>query len=161
MYRWIVLLHVVSAFVFFMAHGVSIGVALRLRHEPQPERLRPLLALSESASNVSNSALILLLITGVAGGFVGKWWRMGWIWVALALLIITSGAMFQIGSLYFNALRKAAGNPYMEDGKEMPALSPNPTEIATLLASSRPTVLAAIGLSSFVIIIILMVIKPF
>jgi hypothetical protein len=35
MYPVIIFIHVVSAFLFFMAHGVSIGIALWLKRERQ------------------------------------------------------------------------------------------------------------------------------
>jgi hypothetical protein len=33
LYQWIVLLHLIAAFTFALAHGVSAGVALKLRGE--------------------------------------------------------------------------------------------------------------------------------
>ena len=32
-------------------------------------------------------SLLLLLLTGIAGGFIGSWWSRGWIWAALVLVI--------------------------------------------------------------------------
>ena len=79
MYQWIIFAHVVSAFTFFMAHGVAIAVALRLSHERQTERLQVLLELSNLSRPASNISLIVLLLSGIAGGFIADWWRMGWI----------------------------------------------------------------------------------
>lgn len=39
MYQWIVLLHVIAAFTFALAHGVSAGVALKLRSEREIPRV--------------------------------------------------------------------------------------------------------------------------
>jgi len=46
MYAWVVFLHVLGAFAFVMAHGVSANVVFRLRHETQRERIAALLDLS-------------------------------------------------------------------------------------------------------------------
>ena len=49
MYTYIVFLHVVGAFVFALAHGVSIAVALRLRGVRSREQATTLLDLSQMA----------------------------------------------------------------------------------------------------------------
>ena len=50
LYPWIVFTHVAGALVFAMAHGVSLFVALRLRHETELVRIRALLELSASTT---------------------------------------------------------------------------------------------------------------
>jgi hypothetical protein len=162
MYQWIIFLHVVSAFVFFMAHGISIGVALWLRRERQPARLRPLLELSQASKMAVHVSVLLLLLSGIAGGFMGHWWRMGWIWVSLGLLVVVSIGMYSMGSAYFNELRKAVGSRYRQGGKLQPAQEPAAAaELEALLASPRMMVMAVIGLAAMVILIYLMMFKPF
>jgi hypothetical protein len=51
LYQWIVLLHVIAAFTFALAHGVSAGVALKLRGEREIPRVQALLVLSQAATN--------------------------------------------------------------------------------------------------------------
>jgi hypothetical protein len=163
MYRWIIFLHVVSAIIFFMAHGVSIGVALRLHRERQPERLRPLLELSSASRMAVNGSLLMLLLTGVIGGFMLNWWRMGWIWVSLLLLVLLSVAMMRGMSPHFNALRKAVGSPYSEKGKRYAAQEPaSDAEIEHLLQSAQQMrLVAAVGVAITIIILYLMMFKPF
>src|SRR5689334_13584528 len=137
MYRWIILLHVISAFGFFMAHGISIAVALRLKYEHQIERLRALLELSDISKMSARVSLVVILLSGIAGGFMLNWWRMGWIWVSLALLVLITIVMTRGVSPYFNRLRKAVGSPYLIGMKRQPAQEPAPAaEIEALL--SRP-----------------------
>jgi predicted PurR-regulated permease PerM len=162
MYRWIIFLHVVSAFIFFMAHGVSIGVALWLRREHQLERLRMLLELSDASRRFVRGSLIVLLLSGIAGGFMLNWWHMGWIWVSLALLVFITVVMFRGMSPYFNKLRKAVGSPYREGGKIQSAQEPaSVTEIEVLLTTGNMVVMTGIGIGIMVVIVYLMMFKPF
>jgi amino acid transporter len=162
MYRWIIFLHVVSAFIFFMAHGVSIGAALRLRREHQLERLRMLLELSDASRRFVRGSLVVLLLSGIAGGFMLNWWHMGWIWVSLALLVFITVVMFRGMSPYFNKLRKAVGIPYREAGKIQPALEAAPAaEIEALLTMGNMVVMTGIGIGIMVVIVYLMMFKPF
>jgi predicted PurR-regulated permease PerM len=162
MYRWIIFLHVVSAFIFFMAHGVSIGVALWLRREHQLERLRMLLELSDASRRFVRGSLVVLLLSGIAGGFMLNWWHMGWIWVSLALLVFITVVMFRGMSPYFNKLRKAVGSPYQEGGKIRPALEAAPAaEIEALLTTGNMVVMTGIGIGIMVVIVYLMMFKPF
>ena len=162
MYGWIIFLHVVSAFIFFMAHGVSIGVALWLRRERQLERLRTLLELSDASRMFVHPSLMVMLLSGIAGGFMLNWWHMGWIWASLALLVFITVVMFRGMSPYFNKLRKAVGSPYREGRKKQPALEPAPTsEIEALLTSGNMVVMTGIGIGIMAIIVYLMMYKPF
>ena len=47
LYPWVVLVHIVAAFVFLMAHGVSAFVAFRIRGETDRTRLAALLDLDD------------------------------------------------------------------------------------------------------------------
>lgn len=162
MYQWIIFLHVISGFLFFMAHGVSIGIALWLRRERQPERLRPLLELSDASRRAVHLSLMVLLLSGIAGGIMLKWWRMGWIWVSLVLMILITVVMFRVVSPYFHRLRKAVGSPYKENGKQHPALPPaSLTEIEAVLNSANMQGMAVIGIAILSFIVYLMRFKPF
>jgi len=61
-------LRVAAALGCFGAHGVSVGVALSLRGDASPERLRALLEVSDASRGVSSVGLMLLLASGVALG---------------------------------------------------------------------------------------------
>ena len=160
-YHWIVFAHVAAGFAFAVAHGGSVAVALRLRHERDVERVRALLELSASTLNLMYGSLLALLIFGIAAGFVGQWWGRGWIWAALALLVVLAVAMYYRGTTYFIELRRVAGLPYRAERAQQPALPPNPAALAATLASSRPIELAATGYVGLLAIIWLMVFKPF
>jgi hypothetical protein len=112
MYPWIVFTHVSALFVFLLAHGVSAGVAFRLRREQDPARIGALLEFSERALNVMFIALAVLVLSGVTAGFVGDWWGRGWIWAALLIILAIIVVMSLFGAHYYNRSRSALGLAY-------------------------------------------------
>jgi hypothetical protein len=155
------LVHVVAAFGFAMAHGVSAAVAIKLRQERELERVRALLDLSQWATGGMYGAIVLLLIAGVTAGFIAGLWGRGWIWAAIAILILMFVAMFARATRYFGALRQAAGLPYFGAPRGAPSLAPDTTALAHLLASARPIEIAVIGYAGLIAILFLMLMKPF
>ncbi len=162
MYRWLVLLHVLSVFGFLMAHGISAGVAFALRRERNLERIRALLNLSGNTMGVLHGSIFLLLLSGVAGGFIGHWWRQGWIWLSLGLLLAIYIYMGVGGASYYSRVRKAAGLGYMEGFKAKPPAEPaSEATLDALLRQSRPLVLAVVGFGGLALVTWLMEFKPF
>jgi hypothetical protein len=158
---WLVFAHVLGAFTFVMAHGVSIFVALRVRTERDPARVGPLLDLSKSAVTIAAFAVVFLLVTGIVAGFVGHWWGERWIWVSIGILILLWAYMSFRGTRYFDAVRHATGSVGIYDKKGTEAPPPDPSAAAALLASSRALELATVGGIGLVAILYLMVFKPF
>ncbi len=162
LYQWVVLLHVIAAFTFALAHGVSAGVALKLRGERELPRVQALLDLSQVATGGMYGSIVVLLIAGIAAAFIAELWGKGWIWAAIVLLVLMFAAMYARATTWFSDLRRAAGQGYyvMSKGAQ-PAERADPAKLATLTASTRPMEIAAIGYVGLVLILWLMVIKPF
>jgi hypothetical protein len=72
-YPWVVLAHVLGAFGFVFAHGVSAFVAFRLRAARSPEQVTTLMGLSSSSLTLAYASLLVLLVAGIAAGFMGDW----------------------------------------------------------------------------------------
>lgn len=162
MYRWLIFLHVASLLGFLVAHGVSISVAFALTRERNAERMRALLELSANSYRGMYLALLTLLLTGVVAGFIGRWWRAGWMWLSLLLLIAITILMSRWGGNIYGQARKVAGLPYFERGKPQPALAPgSPEEVEAALARANPRLLAVIGYGGILVILWLMMFKPF
>ena len=162
LYQWIVLLHVIAAFTFALAHGVSAGVALKLRGERDIPRVRALLDLSQFSTNGMYVSTFVLLGAGVAAAFIAGLWGKGWIWAAIVLLVLIFAAMYARASTWFAEVRGAAGQAWYKMGKgPQPAGPPDVAKLATLTASSRPMEIVAIGYGGLVLILWLMVMKPF
>jgi len=104
--------------------------------------------------------LLLLLIGGIAAGIAGEHFSRGWIWAAIAILVVIIVAMYAMATPFYGQLRVAAGVRPKD-----PKVDPNPTvdqsQIDALAASSRPMVLLAIGGVGLILILWLMVLKPF
>ena len=162
MYQWLVYFHVIGVFGFLLAHGTSASVAFRLRGERNAARISALLDLSSSSLSVMYGSIVLLLITGVAAGFAGNWWGRGWIWTAIGLLIAILVAMFFMGTTYYNTIRKAVGMPYFDGKQAHPAGDPaSSEELARVLEAGNPMRLAGIGGGGLMVLLFLMVFKPF
>jgi hypothetical protein len=158
---WLVFAHILGAFTFVLAHGVSIFVALRLRNERDEVRVVTLLDLSRSAVAIAALAVLFLLVTGVIAGFIGDYWGQRWIWASLAILILLWGYMSFRGTMFLDAVRHAAGTVGVYDKKGTEPPPADPAALAGLLASSRALELAMIGGIGLVVILWLMVLKPF
>ncbi|HEX6230694.1 MAG TPA: hypothetical protein VF029_03175 [Actinomycetota bacterium] len=153
-YRWWKLLHVLGVLGFVVFHGVSIVVAFRLRKERDRRRIEELLQFSGSAVIGMYVSLGLLILFGVIAGFAGSWWGFWWIWLSLALLVLTIAEMSAIARPYYEQLKEAvqlrpSGVPRKSD-----------EELEQLLRAPRALWNAAFGLAALVVITWLMIWKP-
>jgi hypothetical protein len=155
LYQWMVFLHIAGVFAFLTAHGVSVGVAFRVRGERDPRRILALLELSAWSTSLMYVGLLLLLAGGVTAGFIGDWWGSGWIWVSLGTLVLVMIGMYTVAAGYYKRLRLIVGA--MADGSQ--AVSDQ--RLSELLEGPRPWVLAVIGFGGILFILYLMLFKPF
>jgi hypothetical protein len=97
----------------------------------------------------------------VAGIVLGSWGR-AWIWVALVLFIVIGILMTPVGGTYLRNLRLAIGQPPRNakpgDPDPVPATD---EQLAAMRASNRPEILLLLGAGGFVLILWLMMFKPF
>jgi uncharacterized membrane protein len=160
LYPWIVFVHAATILLFFIAHGASMAVALRLRREQDPDRIRALLDLSRFSLGTPAVVLVVLgLLTGIAAGFLGGWWGSLWIWISLVLFMAVGIAMTPMMAARLNAMRSAAGLA-VQGAKEAPP-PPDDAELRRLIDAWNPVPIAVIGIGSFVVILWLMMEKPF
>ena len=162
MYGFVVYLHVASVLVFLLGHGASANVAFQLKRERHPDRIRALLDLSLWSNLGMYVGLLFLLLTGIIAGFMGNYWGKGWIWLAIVLLVAMSAAMGLLGSLYYGKVRTAVGlQPYRRTDQVTLGAVKSEVEIAALLNTNLPLLLTAIGLGGLLVILWLMMFKPF
>ena len=162
LYPWVILLHIIGAFTFAASHGVAIWMAMQLSRERDRVRMAALLDLSAASLGGLYVGLLLLLIGGIWGGLIGNWFASLWIWAALVLLIAITVVMYIVATPYFRSLRAAIGikSEYGPKDAPDPVALPD-AEVAALAARSPVAVLAAVGIGGLVIILWLMVVKPF
>lgn len=161
MYGLVVLLHVLGAFAFVMAHGVSMLIAFRLRGERDPARQSLLLELSGVSVGLMYIGLGVLLLAGILAAFIGGLWGQGWIWASLGILVVVIAVMYAVATPFYGRMRAAAGVPGTEALAARFKPTPTPADLDALAASSRPFVLAAVGGIGLAMIVWLMLSKPF
>ena len=162
MYPWIVLLHIAGAFLFVISHGASAWVVVALRRERDPARIRALADLSSTSLTTAYIGLLLLLVGGIWAGIDHDWFKMAWIWVALVVFIVIAVLMYAIATPYFKRLRIALGQRVMGMPKDAPEpIAAADADIAAIAATAPASLLVAVGLGGLLIILWLMVVKPF
>jgi hypothetical protein len=152
-YRWLVFIHVLAGFAFVLAHGASAAVVFRVRAERDPERVRLLLDLSRRATIPSDISILVLLIAGIWAGIDRQWFTSGtlWIWASLVALVAVFIAMWVLVSRHYYPLRQRM--------EQEPPITRQ--ELDAALATPQPLWGAAIGMIGLVLLIWLMVFKPF
>ena len=147
LYVWLKFLHLVGLAAFLFGHGISGGASLVLQR-PLPDTARAaILKVSIGAYAAAGPGLLLLIATGVWMGFLGSWWRTGWIWAAIVVLVATIVVMSANSVPYHKARDAAAKNPM--------------GEIESELKQARPLLLIVVGSVGLVALFFLMVFKPF
>ena len=144
-YLWLRFLHIFGVAAFLFAHGVSGGAAFAVRG-PVSGHTRTLLRLSERSSFIANVGLILVLVTGVWMAFAASLWGRVWPWAAVVVLLAVSAFMGFIANPYRYA-RAAAGGP--DDA------------LAEKLRRTKPMLALWVGVVGLVVLLGLMVFKPF
>ena len=159
---WIVFLHVVGAFMFVAGHGVSMFVVFQVRKERDRARLGALLDLSGWSLGIAGIGMLILFLSGILAGIVlgsfGKWW----LWIALALFVVIAMLMTPVGGKYLTGIRTALG----QRTRNLKAGDPDPVPASDavlegLLVSRAPETLLLLGGGGFLVILWLMMFRPF
>jgi hypothetical protein len=159
---WIVFLHVLGAFMFVAGHGVSMFVVFQVRRESDRGKLAALLDLSGWSLGIAGIGLLILFVSGIVAGIVLGSWGRAWLWVALVLFIVIALLMTPVGGTYLRNLRAAIGqrpgNAKPGDPDPVPATD---EQVAAMRASRAPELLLLLGAGGFVLILWLMMFRPF
>ena len=154
-YQWWFFVHLVGVFAFLLSHGVSAGVALKLRRERDPAKIDALLQLSSSSVGWFWPSIGLLLLGGVVAGFLGSWWRFGWIWASLGILALMTVEMLIVARPYYQRVGTIVRA--MAGGSEAVTAE----QLDRVLRASTALVNAILGFAAILGILYLMIFKPF
>lgn len=161
-YQYLLLVHFIGFAVFVLAHGASSFVTAALGRERDPARLRTLLDLSHISLPAAYVGLLLLIASGIWMGFLAGYWQTGWIWTAIGVLVLMLVLMGAVASPYFDRLRVALGLQRKRRTGQVP-LGPVATaeELDALLSGPQPRIIMLTGILGLLVILVLMVLKPF
>ena len=143
LYVWLKLIHLLGVVVFLFAHGVSGGAAFAIGRSVQADT-RGLLRISQVSAIFANPALLLIIVSGVWMAWLGSYWSRVWPWAAITILVLTIAGMFFIARPYYVA----------RDSKSDEVL-------AQALARVQPRAAAIVGGAALLLLVSLMVLKPF
>ena len=160
LYPWLVLVHVVSAFVFILAHGVSAFVIFRVRAESDRGRLTTLLELSASSLMTASVALLVALVSGIVAAVAGGHFAKAWPWLAIGTLVIVGGLMTPLAGIPMAGVRRALGLPTAADKKGPPPPPASDEELTAARAKLRPELVSVVGLVGLTVLVWLMQEKP-
>lgn len=161
-YPWIVFVHVVAAFLFVLGHGASMWVSDQIRRERDPARIRALLEVSSRSLGLVYSSLLILIIAGIVAAVMGGHFSRGWPWAAIAVLVVIIVLMYALASRYYGTIREAVGIRAYQTPKDAPDPTPvSADELAALVDSRRPDVIALVGIVGLLALLWLMMFKPF
>jgi uncharacterized membrane protein len=150
------LLHVIGVLGLLGTHGVSTFAMYRIRKvAPDRAKIAELISFSSSTVIPMYVSLAVLLVGGVAAALLGHYFSKPWILLSIAILVLILVAMYALARPFFRRLTAACG--IRPSG--VPRTSDE--ELVELARSPRTHVISAIGGGGLLIIVYLMVTKPF
>ena len=158
MYAWIVYLHVTVIFIFLIQHSAEIWVSYRLRAQKEPEGIDATYSfLPDNNSRNLRITYLLIILTGMTAALMSVWWRQGWLWTALGVMILIWIVMRLAGSSYLNAV-DAITEHAIEHKEEASALQKFRSD---LKARREPDLMMITSIVGGLVILWLMMFKPF
>ncbi len=149
MYPYLRYLHVLSAILYFMLHGGTASVTFLINREKNVDRVETLTHILGLVYPVSYWMFAVMVFSGVALGFLGKWWSQYWVWTSLGILLFIMVVMIWIGKRFLN----------QEIDKFEPPFAPSSAHRA--LPANTASLLALFGVGGMAVILWLMMFKPF
>ena len=147
--------HLLGVLAFLGAHGVSMFVLFRIRKERDRGKIADLISLSGETARPMYISLAVLIAGGIGAGTTFGLFSTWWMLTALLILLVEVGVMTAIAKPYFKRITEAtamrpSGVPRISD-----------EELAALLGSKEPIAITVIGFAGLLVILWLMVFKPF
>jgi len=148
-------LHIVGTVGFIAVHGEQAMAMFRIRSAGSDrDAIETLTERSKAKTALSYLALGVIVVSGTAAGIHGSAFGATWIWAAIVVLLITVGLMSVTATPWMKSLRHgctrwADGSYAMDD-----------QELARTLAGPVPAIVAGIGTTGLVVILLLMFLKP-
>jgi hypothetical protein len=153
-YGWWKFIHLVGVVGFVAAHGTSMAATILMKRIHEPKQVSGILQLSAATVSAFYVSTLVLLVGGIGAGVVGKWFDQGWIWVSLGLLVGIGVLMFPMARAHFRRIRLVL--ELIETGTTV-----SRDDFVRVLDSGNPVLTAGTGFVAILLIVYLMVLKPF
>ncbi len=162
-YGWVLYLHIGSVLGFLFMHGPTAAAAFAMRRTRDSGRLEALVDISKFWVRASFVFLFLILVSGIMLGFMGNWWRQGWIWVSTAIFFTILVLMHVRGTRKFYGVRRALGQEYLRGFNTVhgTGVLAEPDELDRRLRAIRPWEMTLTSVILLALVLALMVFKPF
>ena len=105
--------------------------------------------------------LLVLLVGGIWAGFAGEYWGSIWIWAAIGTLVVVIAVMYAVATPFYGRMRAAAGIGQYAERRDRYKPPATEADLDMLATSNVPFILAAVGGIGLLILIWLMILKPF
>jgi len=150
MYRTLEYLHILGAIFFFLGHGATAFAMFELRKAKEATVARVLMRLryANVVLAVTWGGFFVMAGTGIWLGFLGNFWRTGWLWGSIVVFLVIWGVMGYWGRGYFDSIERAL-DP--QGGVAKKAKNPETRSLEEVLASGRTwmlTIAATLPLSA-------------
>ena len=155
MYRYWFALHILGILAFLACHGVSMFVLYRIRRVGlDRDKIAELIAFNGTTVRPTYISLAVLVVAGFVAGFEGQWLNDWWIWIAIAVLVLTTVLMTAIAKPYFEKISascglRPSGIPRMSD-----------EELSELVHAGTAHLITVVGMVGLLVIVYLMIFKP-
>lgn len=153
-YGWWKFIHLAGVVGFVAAHGTSMAATVLMRRIREPQQVAGILQLSAATTNAFYVSTLVLLVGGIGAGIQGQWFGQGWIWVSLGLLVAVGVLMFPMARGHFRRVRMVL--ELMDSGTTV-----SRDDFVRVLDSGNPILTAGTGVVAILLIVYLMVLKPF
>lgn len=158
MYNWVVYLHVTVIFIFLIQHAAEIIVTFKLREQKEPEGIFATYAfMPDNNSRNLRITYSLIIVTGAVAGFMSTWWKQGWMWSALGVMILIWVVMTRVAPNYLNAV-DAITDLALKNRDDKSAIDKFRSD---LKARREPEIMTVTSVIGGLIILWLMMFKPF
>ncbi len=153
-YGWWKFIHLVGVVGFVAAHGTSMAATFLMRRFREPQQVSGILQMSAATVGAFYVSTLVLLVGGIGAGVEGRWFDQGWIWASIVLLVGIGVAMFPMARGHFRRVRMVL--ELMDTGTAV-----SRDDFIRVLNSGHPTLTAGTGSAVLLLIVYLMVLKPF
>lgn len=153
-------LHVAGVLLLLLGHGASMLALFRVKREKDAARIGALLDLSRAGAPLLWAAVAIVAVTGALLATLRHLWGAYWVWSSSIIFAAVVAAGYFWGTIPLNAVRRAAGLPYRDGGRQRPARAPDHASLSMARHALAPWRIALVAVGALFLILWLMMFRP-